>query len=352
MEIMEIEMINNLFKYNKALLLYKLLAKTAFIIRLLYPKIRCGGQNILRFGRAGLIPVALMVALALPSLGCSDKKDAQTGEKSAEELRGVLPDVSVAEKRAKREAEFLEASQDPTKTPITDPNQTEKAASEYGFGERTEAQIEKEKPRANRIGVLAPLVGDVEFFGKETVDGSEMASDEINESGGIKKQQFDLVVYDTKASMDGAKDGAKLFINQNVVGVIGAPTGEVSFSATKIINEGQLILISAGSRRRLGDSGPYNFRNTLNDNYAIHRLVEYVVSERKWKKFAIFTSVVNDYSIQLSAAFKAEVAKQNAVLTDELYLYPNDSANNVQQDETSIPAQLKKLVKNKPDAVI
>ncbi len=262
-----------------------------------------------------------------------------------------MPEKGVADKRAKREANFVEEVSDPTKSPIVDPSATEKAPAEYGFGTKTEAQIEKERLRANKIAVLAPLVGDVEVFGKDTVDGVELASDEIEARGGIHGQKYDLLVFDTKGSMEGARVGVQNFIRENVAGIIGAPTGEVSFSASKAINDNQLILISAGSRRRLGDTGPYYFRNTLNDNYAIKRLTEYLFVEKKMKKFALFTSLVNDYSIKLSAAFKAEIEINKGQLTHELYLMSAEMTH-VGQEEASIPAQLQKLKGNIPDAII
>lgn len=320
---------------------------------LIYPKIMLRKQLNYRpftmIFTAFVFSMIFVMSLAACSGGGNKEKKSEIQQ--ADEMLGDMPDMSVAEKRAKREAQFQEEAKDPSRSPIQDPNAMEKAPAEFGFGKKTEKQIESERPRTNRIGILVPLEGDLQVFGKDTMDGAEMASDELNEHGGIKKQQFDIIVYDTKSSMDGARAGAKQFLQEQVSGIVGAPTGEVSFSATKFINDNQLALVSAGSRRRLGDTGPYNFRVTLNDSYAIKRLMDYAVTERKYKKFAIFTSLVNDFSIQLSAAFKQEIEKNKGTLTDELYLYNVEMAN-IPKEEESIPAQLKKLKKNVPDALI
>lgn len=308
----------------------------------------------MRLGPLFLSSLILVLTLTVFSAGCSGGQENKTTKKSdidEKNILGEMPDEAVMDKRAKREAAFKEDVNDPTKTPLYDPSTAEKAPAEYGFGARTEAQIEKERPRANKMAVLAPLVGDVEVFGKDTVDGVEMASDEINDHGGIRGQKYDLLVFDTKGTMDGARAGVNSFLHENVAAIIGAPTGEVSFSASKAINDNQLILISAGSRRRLGDTGPYYFRNTLNDNHAIKRLMEYIVAEKKMKKFALFTSLVNDYSVKLSAAFKLEIEANKAELTHELYLLSPEMSH-VGQEESSIPAQLKKLKNNLPDAII
>ncbi len=301
------------------------------------------------------ISAILILSLATFSSGCSGGQEAKTDQKGENSqdtnLLGATPDPKVGEKRAQREADFKKEMHDPGKSPILDPSASEKAPAEFGFGVKTEAQIAQELPRENKIGVLAPLVGDVKVFGQDTSDGAEMASDEINSHGGIRGKQYDLLVYDTKSSIAGARAGVENLARQGVAGIVGAPTGEVSFSASKLINDDQLILLSAGSRRRLGDTGPYYFRNTLNDKHGIKRLMEYVINERKLKKFALFTSLINDYSIKLSAAFKAEIENNKGELTHELYII-SSAMSNVDQDETSIPAQLKKLKGNLPDAII
>ena len=357
----EIKTMIKLLKLNKTVLLNKRPKSRTPLILESYPKTGLMGQNILRLSPFFLASLVLVLTLAAFSAGCSggqgDKtaKKSDTGEKSdvveRKDVYAEMPDASVMDKRAKRESEFTEDVKDTSKSPILDPSATEKAPAEYGFGVRTEAQIEKERPRANKIAVLAPLTGDVAVFGNDTADGAELAADEIEARGGIRGQKYDLLVFDTKGNMDGARAGVMNFARENVAAIVGAPTGEVSFSASKAINDNQLILISAGSRRRLGDTGPYYFRNTLNDNHAIKRLTEYLVAEKKMKKFALFTSLVNDYSIKLSAAFKSEIELNKAQLTHELYIMSAEMTH-VGQEESSIPAQLQKLKNNVPDAII
>lgn len=209
----------------------------------------------------------------------------------------------------------------------------------------------KERPRDPKIGVLAPISGELKVFGEDAVDGAELAADEVNAKGGIKNNELELLVYDTGGSMPGARLGVETFIKHRVIAVVGAATAEVSFASNKSLNENQMILISAGSRRRLGDTGPYNFRNTLKDKDGISGLVKHLVEKNGWKRFAILTSLVNDYSIKLTAAFKASISKTDAKLSHELY-FVSSQMKNVAGDETSLSAQVKKLHENTPDALI
>ena len=228
---------------------------------------------------------------------------------------------------------------------------SEKSAPEIGYGEKTEDEIMREKPRKPRIGTLAPITGELREYGAEAVNGAELASDEINANGGIRSKEFELMVYDTKGSVPETRRGVETFMHYDVLAIVGAATGEVSFSATKLVNDNQVIMVSAGSRRRLGDSGPYNFRNTLDDTQAISMLVDYIAKQRDWKNFALFSSVVNDYSIQLNAIFKAELVKHKMNITDELYVWSTAMAN-INPGERTVSGQVAKLKKNPPDAVV
>lgn len=227
----------------------------------------------------------------------------------------------------------------------------EKASPVAGFGHKTEEQIAKENERKASIAVVGPLSGELKAFGTEASNGAEMASDEYNNKGGIKGKEFELVVLDTKGELAKARKAFGAIIDRKSLAVVGAATGEVSFSSNKLINESQLIMVSAGSRRRLGDTGPYNFRITLTEKSGVDSLMKYLKEEKRWKKFAIMSSVVNDYSIQLSADFKAGIINNGLEVSHELWLWSSRTTN-ISNDDSSIPAQVAKLKADPPDALV
>lgn len=225
------------------------------------------------------------------------------------------------------------------------------APAVYGYGQKSEKEILQEKPREPRIAVLGPLSGELKFYGEEASNGAEIASEELDAIGGINGQEYELLVYDTLGKIGEARNGILAFVEHGVIAVVGAATGEVSFSANKLLNDSQLIMVSAGSRRRLGDTGPYNFRITLDDAHAANSLFSYIVEKKKWKNFAILSSVVNDYSIKLSAVFKSALYDKNLNLTHDLFLWPTSMTYRT-TDDTSIAVQVSKLKENMPDAII
>lgn len=291
--------------------------------------------------------LAIFTALCVSAcVGSADRKAIEE-----EKSKIAAPVEGMESKREKREAEFQKDLKNPLKNPVREKSADEEAAPTVGFGKKNEIDVQRERPRDPKIGVLAPITGELEFFGTEAMNGAELASEELDAAGGIKGQMFEMVVYDTKGGVAETQKGVDAFLDQRTLAVVGAGTGEVSFSATKLVNDNQLILVSAGSRRRLGDSGPYNFRITLDDELAIKKLLDYIVANKKWKSFALFSSVVNDYSVRLNATFKAEIMNHNLKVSDELFLW-GKGMTHVSEEDTSIPAQLAKLKKNPPDALV
>ncbi|MBF0170072.1 MAG: ABC transporter substrate-binding protein [Nitrospinae bacterium] len=258
---------------------------------------------------------------------------------------------SLAKRRADREKEFTDVVNDPLRTPVVNPENSEQASPVSGFGEKSEVEIQRERERKPRIACLGPLTGELEHYGQETLHGAELASEELDAAGGVKGVEYELMIIDSQGSIAGTQAAIETLLEHNVLAIVGAGTGEVSFAANKMINEYQLIKMSAGSRRRLGDTGPYNYRNSLDDNHAIVRLVDYLKKEKGWKRFALFSSVVNDYSVQLSAHFKGALLNAGLAVSHELYYWGAPMAN-MEADETSIDAQVQSLVASPPDAVI
>jgi len=302
------------------------------------------------------ISFALISLLLLPNSGYADKQTEKTepSQTQREPQRKDAKTPATTSKPFKR-SERPSSVKGKNLEGFTSKNRaisnSSRAAPEAGFGDKTEAEIQMEKPRAARIGVLGAMSGQLKKFGVEASNGAELASDELNAKGGIRGKQFELLIYDTRGEMAGARLGVETLLKHKTVAIVGAATGEVSFSATKMLNDNQMIMVSAGSRRRLGDTGPYNFRNTLSDKDAIGSLIDYIAKNRKWKNVALFSSVLNDYSIQLNAVFKSKLMERDYKITHELYVW-SDAMSNIGEDEQTIAGQVKKLQINPPDVVV
>ena len=228
----------------------------------------------------------------------------------------------------------------------------EKVASEVDFENKTEAQISAEPLRKMKIGVLGAETGELSEYGLKTLKAVQLAVEEVNAAAGIKGQPIELVHYDTGSTMNGTLSAVDSLIDkEEVAAIIGSATNEVTFSSTKKLNDRQTILISAGTRRRIGDTGPYMFRTTLSDDIAVDELVDYCINKLGIKKFALLSSMSNDYSITLSALFKRFILNKGGEIVEDCFLWSETTAY-ISKEDSSIEFQISKVKSKSPDAVV
>ena len=274
--------------------------------------------------------VLLLVSVFLVFSGCKKEE-----EKSEVDL-----------KREQREREWAESGHK-----VAEQEAREKVSVEVDFEKKSEAQISAEPLRKMKVGVLGAETGELSEYGLKTLKGVQLAVDEINAAGGINGQSLEIVHYDTVSSMKGTLSAVDSFIGEGVAAIIGSATNEVTFSASKIFNDRQTILISAGTRRRIGDTGPYMFRTTLSDDIAVDELIDYCISKLGIKKFALFSSMNNDYSITLTGLFKRSILNKGGEIVEDVFLWSELTAN-ISKEDSSIESQVRKIKSKSPEAVV
>ena len=72
-----------------------------------------------------------------------------------------------------------------------------------------------------RIGLEAPLSGDLEVLGDGMLKGAEMAANEINESGGLLGREVEIVAIDDAGDPDTGVEAANEAISEGLDGVVG-----------------------------------------------------------------------------------------------------------------------------------
>ncbi len=272
----------------------------------------------------------LLLSLFLAYPGCKNEE-----KKSELELR-----------REQREKEWAESGKK-----MATREEREKVSAEVDFEKKGENEISLEAQRNMKIGVLGDETGELSEYGLKTLNGARLAAEEINSSGGINGQPLEIIHYNTTGSITGTIAAVDKFISEGVAAIIGSPTGEVTFSASKKLNDYQTILISAGTRRRIGDTGPYMFRNTLPDETAVAELIDYCVDKANIKNFALISSMSNDYSITLTALFKRAILNNGGNVVEDVFLWSENTAN-ISKEDSSIEFQVGKIKAKSSDAVV
>ena len=65
-----------------------------------------------------------------------------------------------------------------------------------------------------KLGLLAPLGGEVPAFGQSTVEGVQLAVKEWNAKGGVLGRQIELLVKDSQCAADPAVNAANKLVDQ------------------------------------------------------------------------------------------------------------------------------------------
>ena len=85
-----------------------------------------------------------------------------------------------------------------------------------------------------KIGVIAPLTGDVAQYGVAVKNGVQLKVDELNAAGGINGKKIELVVADSKGESQEAVNIFKKMVSQDKVNLV---IGEVISSASIAVSE-------------------------------------------------------------------------------------------------------------------
>jgi len=129
------------------------------------------------------------------------------------------------------------------------------------------------------IGLLTELTGPAALSGSHTVNGAQLAVDEINAHGGINGQQLKLVVEDDRdQNQAGVSAYEKLASDQNIVAIIDSVRSTIVQATLPYVARDQIPTMIGGTDPKLTHVGnPWVFRFRPNDTYASQAMATYAV---------------------------------------------------------------------------
>jgi branched-chain amino acid transport system substrate-binding protein len=167
------------------------------------------------------------------------------------------------------------------------------------------------KAETIKVGVLAPLTGQVPTFGLSTKEGIELAAKEWNDKGGINGKQIELIIADSQCSADPAVNAANKVIDQDGVKfIIGEVCSSATIPVTEITNPKKIIQITGTSTNynvtvdKDGKVKPYTFRACFIDPFQGAVMAKFA-SGKGFKTAFIMFDQGNDYVRGLAEAFEA-----------------------------------------------
>jgi branched-chain amino acid transport system substrate-binding protein len=164
------------------------------------------------------------------------------------------------------------------------------------------------KEKVYKIGVILPLSGDAAAYGKEALNGVNLAAEEINEKGGISGMKIKLIVEDDSGT---PKDGVSalnkiLATNTDIQIIIGGAFSQIASAQIPICEKKGIVLFSPyASTPDLAIPGDCFFRNWPSDIAEGKEMAKYAFNELNLRRVAILSSN-SDYGVGLKRVFASE----------------------------------------------
>ena len=155
------------------------------------------------------------------------------------------------------------------------------------------------------VGMYGSLTGDGASFGQSSVEGSQLAVEEINNAGGLLGgRKIRLLVEDDQSRPEEASNAVTKMITQDkVVAVLGEVASRRTLAAAPVSQKYQVPMITpASTNERVTQVGDYVFRVCFIDPFQGEVLAKFAYNDLKARKVAVLKDVSQDYSVGLTDA--------------------------------------------------
>jgi branched-chain amino acid transport system substrate-binding protein len=155
------------------------------------------------------------------------------------------------------------------------------------------------------VGMYGSLTGDGASFGQSSVEGAQLAVEEINNGGGVLGgRRIRLLVEDDQSRPEEASNAVtKLITQDRVVAVLGEVASRRTLAAAPVSQKYQIPMISpASTNERVTQVGDYIFRVCFIDPFQGEVLAKFAYNDLKARTVAVLKDVSQDYSVGLTDA--------------------------------------------------
>ena len=195
------------------------------------------------------------------------------------------------------------------------------------------------------LGVYGSTTGTTATFGKSTLNGVQMAADELNAGGGIGGKKIEIMAEDDESKADEAATAVQKLINQDrVVALIGEVASSRSLAAAPIAQNNGVPMISPSSTNpAVTKVGDFIFRTCFIDPFQGTVMAKFATQQLHFKRVAILKDVKNDYSVGLAQYFTQEFQGQlgGSIVGEQAY----------NEGDSDFRSQLTALKANNPEAI-
>lgn len=164
---------------------------------------------------------------------------------------------------------------------------------------------ERDVVYGQKFGCIAPLSGPLSEYGEKMLKGIKMALEEYNQKFGTS---IKLILFDSQAKPDMAKQGVELLASQdNVSAIIGPLLTSTAMAASSVAEQfGIPLFTPTATGEGLTEKGRYIFRNCLTNSHQTSALARYAVEVKGMQSFGILFPF-NPYGQEMMKLFAGQV---------------------------------------------
>lgn len=195
-----------------------------------------------------------------------------------------------------------------------------------------------------KIGMLAPLTGEVAEYGVAVANGVRLYVKEYNAAGGMNGTPIELVEYDEEGHPAKAVTGYNSLVDQGVAAIIGDVTTGPTVAVVVESQADNMPMITASATAAAVTVDPDTgavyenmFRSCFIDPFQGEKMATFAFDELGAKTAAILYNTGNDYSVGLTDAFREKAAELGLeIVAEESYA---DGAVDFMSQLTNIAAK-------------
>jgi len=181
----------------------------------------------------------------------------------------------------------------------------------------TTASWSRSREAVIKVGLNAPITGDIPKVGEGSKYAAQMWLEDINNAGGLevggKKYKVEVVVEDNESKAESAvKANTKMITEDEVLAIVGPQASSQAIPAGDVANNYETPMISPWSTNpNTTKDRPYVFRGCFLDPFQGPVVANFVKEKFGFKKAAVLFDVASDYPKGLAEVFKAAWEKAN-----------------------------------------
>lgn len=168
-----------------------------------------------------------------------------------------------------------------------------------------------------KVGFFAPLTGTQASFGKDAIQGAQLAVDSINTAGGLFGRPVKLILKDTQSREEETVTVVREMAEENLPVIIGEIASDRTIAAAAVAQELGLPMISPGATHgSITATGDFIFRVCYADPFQGIVMSKFARSIDV-QKAAILFDEGDPYSAGLAAAFREDFTSNSGTITKE-----------------------------------